>query len=185
VATRFPRVTSVVQPWRAYVPVLIIVIAGALITAWAGDGFIDLAERVHAKSPKLQQIDTRVHDWAIHERTAGATPFFVTVTNVGGPLGDAVFVAIAAIILAIQRRWSWLIYLGVTTAGGVLLNEELKRYFAPAPTSRRCSAARRGIRSRAATPWERWSSSARWPISGSEQCRTGRRKRRRWHSQTR
>ena len=132
VAKRFPRVTSVVQPWRAYVPVLIILVAGAAITAWAGDEFIDLAERVHAKSPKLQQIDTRVHDWAIHERNAGATPFFVAMTNAGGPVGDAVLVVIVAIVLAIKRRWSWLIYLGVTTIGGLLLNEELKRYFARA-----------------------------------------------------
>src|SRR5260370_10502671 len=132
VAERFPRVTSVVRGGRAYLPVLVILMAGALITAWAGDGFIDLAERVHAKSPKLQQVDTRIHDWALHERNAGATPFFVTMTNVGGPIGDAVLVAIIAIILAIKRRWRWLIYLGVTTTGGALLDEELKRYFARA-----------------------------------------------------
>ena len=131
-AQRFPRVTSRVQPWRVYVPVVIIVVAGALITAWAGDGFLDLAEDVHAKSPKLQQIDTRIHDWAVRERYAGATPFFVTMTNVGGPFGDAALVAVIGIVLAVKRRWTWLIYLGVTCAGGALLNEELKRHFARA-----------------------------------------------------
>jgi undecaprenyl-diphosphatase len=131
-AARFPHATSRVEPWRAYVPVVIIVVAGALVTAWAGDAFLDLAERVHARSPKLQQIDLRIHDWAVRERNAGATPFFVTMTNVGGPFGEAALVAAVGIILAVKRHWSWLIYLGVTCAGGALLNEELKRHFARA-----------------------------------------------------
>src|ERR1700730_12053852 len=44
------------ERFRAYFPIALIVIAGAGITAYAGDQFIDLAEMVHAKSPVLQKI---------------------------------------------------------------------------------------------------------------------------------
>ena len=54
------------------------------------------------------------------------------MTIIGGPLGMAVLLTIVGIILAIRRRWRWLIYLAVTAGGGALLNEELKRYFARA-----------------------------------------------------
>src|SRR3954471_23076311 len=70
-ATRF--VSTARERYKKYLPVLAVLIAGALLTAWAGDGFMDLAERVHAKSSQLEQTDTHIHDWAISERTSGAT----------------------------------------------------------------------------------------------------------------
>jgi undecaprenyl-diphosphatase len=113
-----------------YLPLTAIVIGGALLTAWAGDAFLDLAELVHDKSPVLQQIDAGVHDWAVSRRTAGTTRLFVTVTNIGGPAGLAVLVVIVTIALVIRRRYRWAVYLALTTGGGALLNMELKRYFA-------------------------------------------------------
>jgi membrane-associated phospholipid phosphatase len=128
--TRF--VSSTQERFKNYLPVAAIVIAGALFTAWAGDAFIDLAEKVHGNNAALQKIDTSIHDWAVNERTAGATTFFTMMTIIGGPLGLAVLLTIIAVILAIRRRWRWLIYLAVTAGGGALLNLELKRYFARA-----------------------------------------------------
>jgi undecaprenyl-diphosphatase len=127
-ATRIVSTTR--ERYRNYLPVLAILIAGGLLTAWAGDGFMDLAERVHAKNGTLEQTDTRIHDWAIGKRTAGATLFFVTMSDIGGPPGIAVIIVIVSIILAFGRRWRWMIYLIVTAAGGGLLDWELKRYFA-------------------------------------------------------
>src|ERR1700682_4478208 len=49
--------------YKRYLPVLAILIAGGLLTAWAGDGFIDLAERVHAKNGALEQTDARIPAW--------------------------------------------------------------------------------------------------------------------------
>src|SRR5438067_1700507 len=69
--TRFISTTR--ERYKNYLPVVAILIAGAVLTAWAGDGFIDLAERVHAKSSALAKIDTSIHDWAIRERNSGAT----------------------------------------------------------------------------------------------------------------
>jgi membrane-associated phospholipid phosphatase len=127
---RFVSTTG--QRFKNYLPVAAILIGGALFTAWAGDGFIDLAEKVHGNNAALQRIDTSIHDWAVHERTSSATTFFTIMTTIGGPVGLAVLLTIIGIILAIRRRWSWLIYLAVTTGGGALLNLELKRYFARA-----------------------------------------------------
>jgi undecaprenyl-diphosphatase len=133
---RSARVTRIVstahQRWKNYLPVAAILIAGTLFTAWAGDAFLDLAEKVHGKNASLQRIDGSIHDWAVSERTSGATAFFTGMTIIGGPLGLAVLLTIVGIILAIRRRWSWLIYLAVTFAGGWLLDLELKRYFARA-----------------------------------------------------
>jgi undecaprenyl-diphosphatase len=133
---RSARVTRIVstaqQRFKNYLPVVAILVAGALFTAWAGDAFIDLAEKVHGNNVALQKLDTSIHDWAVRERSASATTFFTMMTIIGGPLGLAILLTIVAIILAIRRRWSWLIYLAVTAGGGALLNLELKRYFARA-----------------------------------------------------
>ncbi len=118
--------------FHTYAPVVLIVIAGALLTAWAGEAFIDLGEDVQHKAPQLLQLDASVQQWAISARSPGATRFFVGVTDIGGPAGCATIAVIAAIVLAIQKRWRWIAYLAATTGGGALLNMELKRYFARA-----------------------------------------------------
>lgn len=128
--TRF--VSSTRKRYKNYLPVVAILVVGALFTAWAGDGFIDLAEKVHAKNTALEHADTSVHDWTITERSPGSTRFFTTMTMIGGPIGVAVILVIVAIVLAVRRRWRWLIYLAVTAGGGGLLSMELKRYFARA-----------------------------------------------------
>jgi membrane-associated phospholipid phosphatase len=125
-------VSTTRERYKNYLPVVAIIIAGALLTAWAGDGFIDLAEKVHAKNSALEQADAYVHDWAISERSPGATLFFTTMTTIGGPLGLAVILLAVSIVLAFRRRWRWLIYVVVTAGGGALLDLELKRYFARA-----------------------------------------------------
>jgi undecaprenyl-diphosphatase len=125
-------VSTTRERFKNYLPVAAIVVVGALFTAWAGDAFIDLAEKVHAKNTTLQHADTSVHDWTITERSPSATRFFTTMTMIGGPAGVAAILVIVAIVLAVRRRWRWLIYLVVTAGGGGLLNLELKRYFARA-----------------------------------------------------
>src|SRR5688572_4303691 len=84
---RSSRIQNFVSARKAYLPVVLIVAAGGLLTAWAGDGFIDLAERVRAESPALRKIDSGVHAWAVSHRSPGDTLFFVVMTVVGGPLG--------------------------------------------------------------------------------------------------
>jgi membrane-associated phospholipid phosphatase len=126
------RVVRRASRFRDYLPVAIIVVAGALITAWAGDQFLDLAELVHTKSTSLQQLDARVHDWAVSERNSGATTFFVTMSTIGGPAGVAAMAAVVTIALLMARRFGWAAYVVINVAGGGALDWELKRYFARA-----------------------------------------------------
>ena len=129
---RSARIQKLVTERKAYLPVAAIVVAGGLLTAWAGEGFLDIAERVRAKSPALAKIDSGVHDWAVSHRSPGDTLFFVVMSDIGGPIGRWGIVAAVAGVLAARRRWRWVIYLALTAAGGALLNLELKRYFARA-----------------------------------------------------
>jgi undecaprenyl-diphosphatase len=129
---RSSRIQKFVSARKAYLPVVLIVLAGGLLSAWAGDGFIDLAERVRAETPALRKIDSGVHDWAVSHRSAGDTLFFVVMSTVGGPVGLAILMAVVVGVLAVRRRWRWVIYLAITAGGGALMNMELKRYFARA-----------------------------------------------------
>ena len=135
ISMRYGIVQRVVQHtsrFRDYLPVAIIVVAGALLAAWSGDQFLDLAELVHGKSPKLQQIDMRVHDWAVHERNRDATGFFTLMTIIGGAAGVATIAAITTIALVILRRFRWAIYVAFNMSIGGLFDVELKRFFARA-----------------------------------------------------
>jgi len=126
---RYARIGKLTKRYKAYAPVALVVVAGGLLIAWAGDEFIDLAELVHSKSAKLQDLDAFAHAWAISKRTAAGTAFFSLISTIGSPVGMAVLVICVAIVLALTHRYRWLLYLLVTSGGGSLLNMELKRYF--------------------------------------------------------
>lgn len=130
--TRYAIVEKHISRLRAYGPIVAILVAGALLSAWAGDAFIDMAEALHAKNARMSEFDALAHAWAAAHRSADSTLFFVTMTTVGGPPGLAAICAIVGLILAIKRRWRWLIYLAITCGGGIALNEWLKHYFARA-----------------------------------------------------
>ena len=131
-SVRYQRVGGLTNRFKAYLPIVVILVAGGLLMAWAGDNFIALAEMVHSKSPRLQQLDTSVHAWAISRRSPGATSFFALMSNIGGPVGLAVLVTAVIIALLILRKFNWVLYLFVTVGGAALLDMELKRYFARA-----------------------------------------------------
>jgi undecaprenyl-diphosphatase len=126
------RVVHHASRFRDYLPVALIVIAGALLAGWTGDQFLDLAEAVHTKSATLQKIDVGVHDWAVAERNTSATAFFDLMSTIGGPIGVAVTAVIVAIPLLITKRFRWAIYLLCNVGIGGLVDGELKRYFARA-----------------------------------------------------
>ncbi len=115
--------------YRDYLPVLVVVAAGIGLTAFAGDAFIDIAERLHAGSSRMHQIDAEVHAWARTTRTAGATRFFTTMTLIGTPVGLGILVLIACLALMARGRWRWAAYLAFTSGVGSLLNLQLKDFF--------------------------------------------------------
>jgi undecaprenyl-diphosphatase len=126
------RVMHHASRFRDYLPVALIVVSGALLAAWTGDQFLDLAEAVHTKSPALQKIDTSVHDWAVKERYRDATGFFTLMSTIGGPSGVAVIAAVVSIALLVTKRFRWVIYVVANVGIGGLIDSELKRFFARA-----------------------------------------------------
>ncbi|HWW62531.1 MAG TPA: phosphatase PAP2 family protein [Thermoanaerobaculia bacterium] len=118
--------------YRDYLPVATLVVIGGIVALWAGEEFLDLAEAVHAKNATLQHVDTLVHDWAVAERSSGATPFFVTMSFIGSPAVLACVLVLVAAVLLVKKRYRWLIYLAGTTGLGSLLNMTLKAFFARA-----------------------------------------------------
>lgn len=129
---RGERAYGYVTRFRDFWPVLLIVIAGGLVTMFLGDFFMDLGALVQGKSTVLTKIDSSVLTWVIGERSAAATSFFLVMTMIGGPVGMAIIVVVAAVVLAIRKNWAWLSYLAITAGGGALLNLELKHHFARA-----------------------------------------------------
>lgn len=132
IARRFARLIVRLARYRPYVPIALTIIFGGLVTALAGDQFIDLAELVHTKSTKLQDFDGVIHAWAVTKRTSSDTTFFLIMTTIGSPVGMMALAFIVAIVLAVKKRWRWIAYLAVTAGGGSLMNLELKHYFARA-----------------------------------------------------
>ena len=130
--TIFIRAGKRVSPLRTFLPLAFIVLLGVAAIVRTLDTFIDLAEMVHARSPVLQRTDAWIHDWAIRRRSKPATIFFEAMTGVGSPVGMGVITAVVTIGLLIRKRYRWAIYLAATSAGGGLLNLELKRHFARA-----------------------------------------------------
>jgi undecaprenyl-diphosphatase len=118
--------------YHDYLPVFIVLALGIAGAAMAGDAFIDLAERVHADSPKLHHIDQETHEWARYTRTPGSTRFFTTMTLIGTPAFLGTVVVIVTILLVVKKHWRWAVFLAFTTGVGSLLNVELKRFFARA-----------------------------------------------------
>jgi membrane-associated phospholipid phosphatase len=131
-ARLFARQTARISRYRPYIPIVLTLIIGGVVIGWAGDQFIDLAELVRTKSPKLLDLDTVAHAWAVSKRTASDTSFFTLMSNIGSPVGMTAIATIVAIVLAIRKRFRWMLYLVITAGGGALLNMELKRYFARA-----------------------------------------------------
>jgi membrane-associated phospholipid phosphatase len=118
--------------YRDYLPVFIVLAIGLGAAMAAGDLFVDIAERVHENSPRLEEIDRTVHEWARYTHTDGSTVFFTALTLIGTPVGLAILGAIVCAYLAFRKRWRWIAYLVLTSGIGGLLNLQLKAWFARA-----------------------------------------------------
>lgn len=123
-------VSGAQERFRDYLPIIVLIVAGAALTAWSGDAFVDMAERLHDQGGRLHFVDVYVHDSVVQHRTPLDTVFFVTMSNIGGPIGVGATLLVVAIVLLIKHRYRWLIYLAVTAGGGALMNLELKHHFA-------------------------------------------------------
>ncbi len=117
------------EAWRSYLPLVIALAAGTLIIVWTADTFTDIAAALKQHNPTVQRIDTAVYEWFGSRRTPATSALFVTITTVGGPVAMSALVVTVLAVLIARRRFRWAAYLGITAAGGTLLNQLLKFHF--------------------------------------------------------
>lgn len=118
------------SPWRDYLPVILTLSFGVLLSLLAAEEFVDVAELLRQRNTRLQEIDTRAHDWAVARREGEATLFFDLMSRIGGPAGLSLIIAATAAGHFAWRKPQRAGYLIFTTAVGGLINRGLKLYFA-------------------------------------------------------
>ncbi|HTH65839.1 MAG TPA: phosphatase PAP2 family protein [Gemmatimonadales bacterium] len=119
-------------PLGPYAPILLVMALGGIAAVGAGYVFVVLAEQFRLTTSVVYQADQAVHTWFGHERQPAMTVLLSTVTWFGGMVGEAVSVAVVAVLLLVRKQRASAIFLMVTAATGGLLNTALKMIFARA-----------------------------------------------------
>lgn len=121
-----PRSVHRLRPYAA----LIVIVATGLGAAYvAGHLFLDLAEGLRAESETMLAIDQSVHSWTQSNRYEALTPFYLTFSVLGNPVGLTLLLLIGFSIAIARRQWGLAVYLAATGSLGGLLNLYLKRVF--------------------------------------------------------
>jgi undecaprenyl-diphosphatase len=118
------------EAWRSHLPLVIALVSGTIIIVGAAGAFTDIAAALKAHNPIVQHVDSTIYAWVGRSRTPFMNALFVGITTSGSSVAMGLVVILAVIILIARRRFRWAAYLGITAAGGVLLNELLKLHFA-------------------------------------------------------
>ena len=114
---------------KPYGALIVIVLIGTAAAYSAGDAFFDLAERLKSESETMLWIDRTVHEWTQQNRYDVLTPFYLTFSILGNPLGLTLILLIGIAISLVRRQWSIAVYLALTSGIGGLLNRWLKHLF--------------------------------------------------------
>ena len=115
---------------RPYLPLVVVLLLGAVAAAVAAELFVDVAERIGKSTSMVYRTDRTVHDWFVRERRSGLTSLLKTITFFGGSAGIALVVGtMTALLLAFKERAN-AAYLVATALGGMVLNTVLKLLFA-------------------------------------------------------
>ena len=115
---------------QSYWPVAGALAAGLVIAAATAFLFVETAEAIQARSPRLERIDKVVWLSRPQFRSADATGFFylLSVIGTGASLGGLALLVATVFWWRGQRHWA--IYVTVTAAGSIALNHGLKQLFA-------------------------------------------------------
>jgi uncharacterized membrane protein YdjX (TVP38/TMEM64 family)/membrane-associated phospholipid phosphatase len=100
-------------------------VAGWSAFILAGVLFLAIAWNVSSRT-WLAGIDAQVADWLHARASGGAVMLFLAVTHLNSALAIAAWSVIFAAVLARLREWHWMLTLGVTVGGMLLLNVILK-----------------------------------------------------------
>ncbi|HEU5163837.1 MAG TPA: phosphatase PAP2 family protein, partial [Thermoanaerobaculia bacterium] len=115
--------------YRSYLPVFLILAAGAIVSIPAAHLFIEIVEGITEQSAAREAVDSWFWTMSRLYRSGGATWFFTFFTILGTPVALGVLVGVIAIVLALRNRPRWALYLVLTTLLGGLMNRLLKAYF--------------------------------------------------------
>jgi membrane-associated phospholipid phosphatase len=125
---RFGATVGRLEALRSYLPLVLALAIGMVLTIVAADVFLDLASALAAHDASIQRIDAAVYDWFRLHRTPFLNSMFIGITTGGGPVGMSAIVVVAVILTA-RQRFRGAAYLAITTIGGTLLSVLLKAHF--------------------------------------------------------
>jgi membrane-associated phospholipid phosphatase len=112
-----------------YGPVVLLMALGAGAAVVAGFLFVFLAEQIERATSIVSRSDQAIHTWfGLHHEPA-MTTLFTTATNIGGPIGMVVIVALVAGTLFVRKERASAMFVLVTGAAGALLNVGLKAIY--------------------------------------------------------
>jgi undecaprenyl-diphosphatase len=112
-----------------YGPVVLLMALGAGAAVAAGFLFVFLAEQIERTTSAVSRSDQAIHAWFGLHHQPGLTTLFTTATNIGGPIGMAAIVALAAGTLFARKERASAAFVLITGAAGALLNLGLKAIY--------------------------------------------------------
>lgn len=101
---------------------------GALVLTGFGWLFGGIAEDV-ATGDALTVVDLLIARWFHDHRHPDLTQAMLVITHLHGVMAIGILAALAALALAWQRNWHWLLVLALTVPGGMLVNTLTKLAF--------------------------------------------------------
>jgi undecaprenyl-diphosphatase len=90
--------------------------------------FIAIAEDVATGDP-IVRMDQGIADWLHAHGNPALTAFLLGVTHLHSTAGIAALTVVFSAYLAWRRAWYWLLTVGLTMAGGMVLNTVYKQAF--------------------------------------------------------
>lgn len=115
-----------------YVPILLVLLVGAVAAVSAGMAFVYLAEQFNLTTSSVYYDDQIVNKWFQAERMPGFTALLRAVTTAASPVGLGILVTMVAAVLFFRKHRASAAFIAVSAGGGALLNLGLKTLFARA-----------------------------------------------------
>jgi undecaprenyl-diphosphatase len=109
-----------VRDYRAWMGIVVLLIASA--------AFAVIAATVARHDPVLQR-DLQVLVWLHTHGNPAFSAFLLAITYLHSLIGISVFTVILGLALAQRHKWYWVLALGLSVGGGMLLNSVLKLIF--------------------------------------------------------
>jgi membrane-associated phospholipid phosphatase len=109
-----------VRDYRAWLGIVVLLIASAVFSL--------IAATVARHDPILQR-DLQVLVWLHTHGSPAFSAFLLAITYLHSMIGISVFTVILGAALAQRRKWYWVLALGLSVGGGMLLNTLLKLAF--------------------------------------------------------